>query len=459
MKGHIKNVVLVHGAFADGSGWEAVANILKNDGYKVLRWRSSPETSYAEDQKYTKAAIDAMGGPVVLVGHSYGGSIITEAGNHPNVAALVYIAAFALDEGESCASIEQALPQYSKALKPDSNVTVEALNRPLQGRLAALPGVIQRRVSPILRYSPAASAAQRSEFPIRPGVAADSNWLQVGTGYFDTLRAHLLTGRDFTPADFVATAASMPAVPGAPPPANGPPKPVIVNKAFVKQYFAGLSPLGRHFNYKHTPGEPEGSGFVVIGVVSDIKYNSLREAVAPTTYAPAVGRGVTFALRTAASPTALTAAVRDAVRETDSNLPIIDISTQAATIDRLLAQERIIAQLASFIGFLALLLACTGLFGLLSHEVGTRTREIGIRMALGARRGDVRIRGFCRVYKKENHPPKLQALRESLSSGQGSRISFPSSCSPACRFGPSFLGCKSRPGCQAPRAEWCSGVM
>jgi pimeloyl-ACP methyl ester carboxylesterase len=62
-----------------------------------------------------------MGGPVVLVGHSYGGSIITEAGNNPHVAALVYIAAFALDEGESCASIEQALPQASKAFKPDSN--------------------------------------------------------------------------------------------------------------------------------------------------------------------------------------------------------------------------------------------------------------------------------------------------------------------------------------------------
>jgi pimeloyl-ACP methyl ester carboxylesterase len=120
MKEHIKNVVLVHGAFADGSGWEAVANILKNDGYKVSVVQH-PETSYADDQKYTKAAIDAMGGPVVLVGHSYGGSVITEAGNHPNVGALVYIAAFALDEGESCASIEQGLPQASKAFKPDSN--------------------------------------------------------------------------------------------------------------------------------------------------------------------------------------------------------------------------------------------------------------------------------------------------------------------------------------------------
>src|ERR1700733_8126395 len=119
-KAGIKNVVLVHGAFADGSGWDAVAKILEKDGYRVSV-PQPPETSYADDQKYTKAAIDAMDGPVVLVGHSYGGSIITEAGNHPKVRALVYIAAFALDEGESCASIEQALPQASQAFKPDSN--------------------------------------------------------------------------------------------------------------------------------------------------------------------------------------------------------------------------------------------------------------------------------------------------------------------------------------------------
>jgi pimeloyl-ACP methyl ester carboxylesterase len=115
-----KNVVLVHGAFADGSGWAAVAKILEQDGYTVSV-PQPPETSYADDQKYTKAAIDAMGGPVVLVGHSYGGSIITEAGNDPNVVALVYIAAFALDDGESCASIEQAVPQASKAFKADNS--------------------------------------------------------------------------------------------------------------------------------------------------------------------------------------------------------------------------------------------------------------------------------------------------------------------------------------------------
>jgi pimeloyl-ACP methyl ester carboxylesterase len=116
----VKNVLLVHGAFADGSGWDAVAKILEKDGYTVSVLQE-PETSYAEDQKFAKAALDAMGGPVVIVGHSYGGSVITEAGNHPKVAALVYIAAFALDVGESCASIEQAVPQASTAFKPDAN--------------------------------------------------------------------------------------------------------------------------------------------------------------------------------------------------------------------------------------------------------------------------------------------------------------------------------------------------
>jgi pimeloyl-ACP methyl ester carboxylesterase len=119
-KARIKNVVLAHGAFADGSGWDAVAKILEKDGYTVSV-AQPPETSYAADVKYAKDVVDAMDGPVVLVGHSYGGSIITEAGNDPKVSALVYIAAFALDEGESCAIIEQALPPASKAIKADSN--------------------------------------------------------------------------------------------------------------------------------------------------------------------------------------------------------------------------------------------------------------------------------------------------------------------------------------------------
>jgi pimeloyl-ACP methyl ester carboxylesterase len=112
----IKNVVLVHGAFADGSGWDAVATILQKDGYTVAV-AQPPETSYAEDVKSTKAVISRQSGPVVLVGHSYGGAIITEAGNDPKVAALVYIAAFALDAGESAAVIEKTVPPATNGIK------------------------------------------------------------------------------------------------------------------------------------------------------------------------------------------------------------------------------------------------------------------------------------------------------------------------------------------------------
>lgn len=112
----IKNVVLVHGAFADGSGWEAISKILKKHGYTVAVVQH-PETSFAEDVKFTKAVIDQQPGPVVLVGHSYGGAVITEAGNDPKVAALVYIAAFAPDTGESCGTIEKALPPATTGIK------------------------------------------------------------------------------------------------------------------------------------------------------------------------------------------------------------------------------------------------------------------------------------------------------------------------------------------------------
>jgi pimeloyl-ACP methyl ester carboxylesterase len=112
----IKNVVLVHGAFADGSGWEAVFNILKKDGYTVAVVQQ-PETSFAEDVKFATAMIDRQPGPVVLVGHSYGGAVITEAGNDPKVAALVYINAFALDAGESSATIEKAVPPAGQGIK------------------------------------------------------------------------------------------------------------------------------------------------------------------------------------------------------------------------------------------------------------------------------------------------------------------------------------------------------
>jgi pimeloyl-ACP methyl ester carboxylesterase len=100
----IKNVVLVHGAFVDGSGWERVYGILRAKGYRVSIVQN-PTTALADDVAATNQVLDQQDGPTILVGHSYGGVVITEAGNHANVAALVYIAAFAPDEGESVASL------------------------------------------------------------------------------------------------------------------------------------------------------------------------------------------------------------------------------------------------------------------------------------------------------------------------------------------------------------------
>jgi pimeloyl-ACP methyl ester carboxylesterase len=105
-----KNVVLVHGGFVDGSGWEGVYSLLSRDGYSVSVVQN-PTLSLEGDVEATKRVLDAQSGPVVLVGHSYGGAVITEAGNHPNVAALVYIAAFAPDEGESVNTLIAGFPK------------------------------------------------------------------------------------------------------------------------------------------------------------------------------------------------------------------------------------------------------------------------------------------------------------------------------------------------------------
>jgi len=99
-----KNIVLVHGGFVDGSGWQGVYDILKNDGYDVTIVQN-PTTSLGDDVAVTRRAIDRQDGPVVLVGHSYGGVVVTEAGTNEKVKAVVYIAAFAPDKGESVSSL------------------------------------------------------------------------------------------------------------------------------------------------------------------------------------------------------------------------------------------------------------------------------------------------------------------------------------------------------------------
>src|SRR5881397_2267327 len=105
----VKNVVLVHGGFVDGSGWQGVHKALKKNGYAVTIVQN-PTFSLADDVAVTKRALATQNGPVLLVGHSYGGVVITEAGNDSKVARLVYIAAFALDKGESVAALVKNPP-------------------------------------------------------------------------------------------------------------------------------------------------------------------------------------------------------------------------------------------------------------------------------------------------------------------------------------------------------------
>ena len=112
----VKNIVLVHGAFADGSGWQRVTDILGKDGYTVSVVQE-PLTSLADDVAATKRVLELQGGPTILVGHSYGGVVITEAGDAPNVVGLVYIAAFIPDQGQSALDLLSQAPPANNDLR------------------------------------------------------------------------------------------------------------------------------------------------------------------------------------------------------------------------------------------------------------------------------------------------------------------------------------------------------
>lgn len=270
---------------------------------------------------------------------------------------------------------------------------VDDLKHDLQERLAAIPGVksVSYSSTVLLSGSLSNTSYHMPNTPDKQSV--DSDMLEVGPRFFATMKMDFAEGRDFTPAEFaavsIANAARRAALAANPnttlPP--GAPTPVVVNKEFVRQYLAKLDPVGQQFGY---PGDAKNEPtFVIVGVVSDARYNDLRRAVQPTTYVPATGGGVSFEVRTAMNPTAIVPQVRSIVNQLDSNLPVFRVMTESDSIDQLLFEERFIARLSSFFGILALILACVGLYGLLSYEVSRRTREIGIRMALGAGQANV----------------------------------------------------------------------
>ncbi len=259
----------------------------------------------------------------------------------------------------------------------------------LRERFGALPGVLSASYSGESLLSGSLSETSIHLRGTPPKVLTQVDYLPTGPGFFDTMKIPLVTGRTFNPPEFELgakveadrTAEAHVVVP------------VVVNESFVKSYLRGQNPIGQIIgtNNPAMTGDPETeetAGWSIIGVVRDAKYDDLRREVQPTMYVPSGDAG-SFELRTAGDPLAVAGAVRETVRKANPDLPVIGMKTQKAQIDEMLLQERLVARLASLFGLLALLLASVGLYGLLAYEVTRATREIGIRLALGAPAGGV----------------------------------------------------------------------
>ncbi|MGP8245899.1 MAG: ABC transporter permease [Bryobacteraceae bacterium] len=248
--------------------------------------------------------------------------------------------------------------------------------RRLHERLSALAGVESQAFAevPVLEDDEWDNWITIEGYSVKPDERPDPHMQYCSPGFFKTLKIPVLLGRDFDDRD-----------------AAGAPRVGIVNQKFVKRYFGDANPLGRHVGFGIDPGTK--TNIEIVGVAGDTKYESMRDEIPYELYIPDTQKGFadgeTVYVRAQGDPARLFHTLRAAVAGVDASVPMHDMRTLDDQMDISLLTERLLATLSSVFGCLAILLAALGLYGVMAFMVARRTREIGIRMALGAAQGSV----------------------------------------------------------------------